>query len=127
LRSGRGDQPRPGGGGRRGRDQQGQGGDPRQAIQIQRRPPHGHGQVRILDLFCSVADADPGSSAFLTPESGIQDGRKIRIRIRIRDEQPGLYFRDFKNNIFKFFDADPGSGMEKIGSGIRDEKKSDPG
>jgi hypothetical protein len=27
----------------------------------------------------------------------------------------------------KFFDADPGSGMEIFGSGIWDGKKSDPG
>jgi hypothetical protein len=38
--------------------------------------------------------------------------------IRIRDEQPRSYFRELRNNFFvkilKFFDADPGSGMEKI-------------
>jgi hypothetical protein len=42
----------------------------------------------------------------------------VKIRIRIRDEQPGSYFQDLRNNfwvkILKFFDADPGSGMEKI-------------
>jgi hypothetical protein len=27
----------------------------------------------------------------------------------------------------KFFDADPGSGLEKIGSGIQDGKNLDPG
>jgi hypothetical protein len=27
----------------------------------------------------------------------------------------------------KFFDANPGSGMEKYGSGIRDGKNTDPG
>jgi hypothetical protein len=30
-------------------------------------------------------------------------------------------------SILKFFDADPGSGKKKVGSGIRDGKKSDPG
>jgi hypothetical protein len=49
--------------------------------------------------------------------------------IRIRDEQPESYFLKLKNiflgKIGKFFDADPGSGMEKIR--IRDGKKSDPG
>jgi hypothetical protein len=54
--------------------------------------------------------------------------------IRIREEQPGSYFRELKKifwvKILKFFDVDPGSGMEKIriwdpGSGM--EKKSDPG
>jgi hypothetical protein len=42
----------------------------------------------------SVADPDPGSSALLTPGSGIRDGLKIRIR----DEQPGSYFRELRNN-----------------------------
>jgi hypothetical protein len=44
---------------------------------------------------------------------------------------PGSYFLDLRNHYFglKFFDADPGSGMEKSdpGSGMRDGKKSDPG
>jgi hypothetical protein len=38
--------------------------------------------------------------------------------IRLRDEQPGSYFRELRNNfwvkIIKFFDADPRSGMDKI-------------
>jgi hypothetical protein len=41
------------------------------------------------------------------------------IRIWIRDEQPGSYFRELRK---KVFDADPGSGMEKFESGIRDGK-----
>jgi hypothetical protein len=86
--------------------------------------------------------------AFLTPGSGIRDGRKsasgsgIRDGRKsasgsgIRDEQPGSYFLDLRNHFFaffgvkilKFFDEDPGSGMEtvrirdpgwkKVGSGI---------
>ncbi len=57
----------------------------------------------------------------------------------IRDEQPGSYFLELRNlffaffgvKILKFFDEDPGSGMEtvrirdpgwkKVGSGIRDK------
>jgi hypothetical protein len=54
----------------------------------------------------------------------------VKIRIRIRDEQPGSYFRELRTifwvKILKFFDADPGSGMEKFGSRIRDGKNSDP-
>jgi hypothetical protein len=42
------------------------------------------------------------------------------IRIQIRDEQPGSYFRELKNNfwvkILKFFDGDP--GWKKFRSGI---------
>ncbi len=37
-----------------------------------------------------VADPYPGSGAFLTPGSGIRDGKKSRARIR--DEHPGSYF-----------------------------------
>jgi hypothetical protein len=82
---------------------------------------------------------------FLTPGSGIRDGRKSASGSGIRDEQPGSYFLELRNHFFaffgvkilKFFDEDPGSGMEKVrirdpgwrkfGSGIRDGKKSDPG
>ncbi len=83
--------------------------------------------------------------AFLTPGSGIRDGRKSASGSGIRDEQPGSYFLELRNHFFaffgvkilKFFDEDPGSGMETVrirdlgwrqfGSGIRDGKKSDPG
>jgi hypothetical protein len=59
---------------------------------------------------------DPGLGTFLTPGSGI------------RDEQPGSYFLEFRNHFFaflevkilKFFDEDPGSGMETVR--IRDGK-----
>jgi hypothetical protein len=36
--------------------------------------------------------------------------------IQIRDEQPGSYFRELRNNFWglKHLNADPGSGMEKI-------------
>jgi hypothetical protein len=87
----------------------------------------------------SVADPDPGLGTFLTPGSGIRDGRKSASGSGIRDEQPGSYFLDLRNHFFaflgvkilKFFDEDPGSGMEtvrirdpgweKVGSGIRDK------
>jgi hypothetical protein len=36
------------------------------------------------------------------------------IKIRIRDEQAGSYFAIFWVKIFKIFNADLGSGMEKI-------------
>jgi hypothetical protein len=76
----------------------------------------------------------------LTPGSGIRDGRKSASGSGIRDEQPGSYFFELRNHFFllflgikilKFFDEDPGSGMEtnrirdqgwkKVGSGIRDK------
>ncbi len=48
-----------------------------------------------------------------------------KIRIRIRDEQPGSYFRELTKKfvgvkILGFFYADPGTGVEKIR--IRDGK-----
>jgi hypothetical protein len=76
--------------------------------------------------------------AFLTPGSGIRDGRKSASRSGIRDEQPGSYFLELINHFFaflrvkilKFFDEDPRSirdlGCRQFGSGIRDGKKSDP-
>jgi hypothetical protein len=45
--------------------------------------------------------ADPGLGAFLTPGSGIRDGRK-KISIRIRDERPGSYFLELRNHFFAF-------------------------
>jgi hypothetical protein len=71
---------------------------------------------------------DPGLGAFLTPGSGIRDGRKSASGSGIRDEQPGSYFLELRNHFFaffgvkilKFFDEDRGSG-------IRDGDSSDPG
>jgi hypothetical protein len=52
-------------------------------------------------------------------------GKKLGSGSGIRDEQPGSYFQELRNHFFlakilKSFDADPGSGMEKYESGIRD-------
>jgi hypothetical protein len=66
----------------------------------------------------SVADPDPGLGAFLTPGSGIRDGRKSASGSGIRDEQPGSYFLELRNHFFAFlglkylvFDEDPGSHL----------------
>ena len=72
----------------------------------------------VSSVFSSVAGPDPGWE---------------KVSIRIRDEQPGSYFLDLGNYFFafigvkilKFFDEDPGSGMETVR--IRDGNKSDPG
>jgi hypothetical protein len=57
----------------------------------------------------------------------IRDGCKSASGSGIRDEQPGSYFLELKNHFFgffgvkilKFFDANPGSGMETVR--IRDQ------
>jgi hypothetical protein len=95
-------------------------------------------------IYGSVADPDPGSGIRCLFDPWIRDqgsgmGRKSASGSGIRDEQPGSYFPEPLNHFFgffgvkilKFFDADPGSGMEtvrirdpgwkKVGSGIRDK------
>jgi hypothetical protein len=108
--------------------------------------------VKIYESI-SIADPDPGSGIRCLFDPAIRDpgwlesqypdpgsgrGRKSASGSGIRDEQPGSYFLELRNHFFvffwvkilKFFDADPGSGMENVrirdpGSGM--EKKSDPG
>ncbi len=59
---------------------------------------------------------DPGIRCLFDPL--ILDGKKTGFGSGIRDEQPGSYFRQLRNNfwvkILKFFDVEPGPGMEKI-------------
>ncbi len=83
----------------------------------------------------SVADPDPGSGAFLT--SGFVLGYKSRSGsgILIRDEHPEhisenletiVWVKKYLNSLMRmrirdpesFLTLDPGSGMEKFGSGI---------
>jgi hypothetical protein len=89
-----------------------------------------------LSVSHSVADPDPGSGIGCLFDPWIQDPGWEKVSIRIRDEQPGSYFLELRNHFFaffgvkilKFFDEDPGSGMEtvrirdpewkKVGSGI---------
>jgi hypothetical protein len=83
--------------------------------------------------------------AILTPGSGIRDGRKSASGSGIQDEQPGSYFLELRTHFFaffrvkilKFFDEDPGSGMEtvqirdpgwkKVGSGMEKSRIRDQG
>ncbi len=60
--------------------------------------------------------------------------RKSASGSGIRDEQPGSYFLELRNHflglkILKFFDVDPGSGMESSdpGSGMEKSRIRDPG
>jgi hypothetical protein len=73
----------------------------------------------------------------MTPGSRDRDGYKIKIQIR--DEHVESYLRELRNNflgfnILNFFDADPnprslnlfdpGSGMEKFGSGAKHHRSA---
>jgi hypothetical protein len=56
-------------------------------------------------------------------------GKKSGSGSGMNIEQPGSYFRELRKQFFgvkilKFFDADPGYGMEKIGPGMK--KNQDP-
>ncbi len=79
----------------------------------------------------SFADPDPGSGAFLSPGSGIGKKSGSGSGMNNPDDFPSAKKQFFWVKICQFFDADPGSGMEKIrildprwkkfGSGIRDK------
>jgi hypothetical protein len=70
-------------------------------------------------IFRSVADPDPGSGIGCLFDPWIRDGRKSASGSGIRDEHPGSYFLELRNNFFaffgvkilQFFDEDPGSGI----------------
>ncbi len=64
---------------------------------------------------------DPGLGAFLTPGSGIRDGRKSASGSGIRDEQPGSYFLEFRNHFFAFL------GVKTLKSGMEKSRIRDPG
>ena len=48
------------------------------------------GQIAYLAVL-RIRIRDPGLGAFLTPGSGIRDGRKSASGSEIRDEQPGFF------------------------------------
>jgi hypothetical protein len=56
--------------------------------------------MHITAFVSSVADPDPGSGSFLTPKSGMGKKSGSGSGIRIRDEQPGSYFRELRNFLF---------------------------
>jgi hypothetical protein len=74
-------------------------------------------RIRIRDPGCLF---DPWIR-----DSGSGMGKKTGSGTGIRDDQPGSYFRELRNQFFglnnKLFDVDPGSGpsgIEKFGSGM---------
>ena len=118
----------------------------RRVAEVERRVPEVERRVAEAERWWAEVQTvlririrDPGLGTFLTPGSGIRDGRKSASGSGIRDEQPGSYFLELRNHFFaflgvkilKFFYDDPGSGMEtvrirepgwkKVGSGIRDK------
>jgi hypothetical protein len=72
----------------------------------------------------SVADPNPGSGVLMTPGSGTE-----KNRIRVRDPGSGMNIPDhISESLKQFFGlmrirnlSNPGSGMEKFGSGIRNK------
>jgi hypothetical protein len=79
---------------------------------------------KYCQLPVSVADPDPGSGIGCLFDPWIRDPgwEKVSIGSGIRDEQPGSYLLKLRNHFFcffgvkilKFFDEDPGSGMETV-------------
>ncbi len=65
---------------------------------VKNAPDPGSGSATMVFSFvlCNVADPDSGSGTFMSPGLGSGMGKKIRIRVR--DEQPGSYFRELRNN-----------------------------
>jgi hypothetical protein len=59
----------------------------------------------------SVADPDQGSGAFFDPY----------IRIRSRDEQPGSYFRELRNNFLEIKYLNSSMGIRDGKNRIRDK------
>jgi hypothetical protein len=73
--------------------------------------PESAEEVLVIFKQCSGS----GIRCFVDP--WIRDPGWVKIKIRIRDEHLGSYFREkllFWFKIIKFIDADPGSWMEKI-------------
>ena len=67
-------------------------------------PDPAFSEFRIWIWFRTVLRIrDPGLGAFLTPGSGIRDGRKSASGSGIRDEHPGSYFLELRNYFFSFF------------------------
>jgi hypothetical protein len=87
-------------------------------------------------MHCSSQCCGSGSGIGCLFDTWIRDPGWEKVSIRIRDEQPGSYFLELRNQFFCFFGGlkyinsfmrirDP--GWRQFGSGIRDGKKSDPG
>jgi hypothetical protein len=101
------------------------------AIHLIRQSLSGGWGSRGWEVF-SVADPDPGFGAFLTPGSGMgrksASGSGMNNPDHVFQSLETILFLFFGVKILKFFDADPGSGMEtvrirdpgwkKVGSGI---------
>ncbi len=92
----------------------------------------GHGNIHFFTYIFVSRFESPGESRFQCCGSGsgigclfdpwIRNPGWEKVSIRIQDEQPGSYFLELRNHFFaflgvkilKFFDEDPGSGMETV-------------
>jgi hypothetical protein len=75
---------------------------------------------RQADNYFQCCGSGSGIGCLFDP--WIRDPGWEKVSIRIRDEQPRSYFLELRNHFFgffgvkilKFFDEDPGSGMETV-------------
>ncbi len=72
------------------------------------------GTYTLLKTETSVADPDPGSSAFLTPGSGMGKKSGSGSGMNNPDHISESLETIFWVKVLKFFDADPGFGKENI-------------
>ncbi len=87
--------------------------------------------MKIHDGLFPFMDADPTNVNYLntflqvhTNSGQVKNDEYFQANlgtVLIRDEQSGSYFRQLRNifwvKIFKFFDSDPGSGLENVDPG----------
>jgi hypothetical protein len=73
----------------------------------------------IRTVWYSVTAPDPGAGAWLNPGSGMGKKSRSGSGMNIPEHIIERIETIFWVKILKFFVADPGSGMEKFGSGIR--------
>jgi hypothetical protein len=112
-------------------------------LEIHRRQEHGLlGSPTVICSYCakdfptgqpilslgSVANLDPGSGSFLTPGSGMEkksgSGSGMNNPDHISESLETIFWVKYLNSLLRIRDgkkSDPGSWMEKIGSGIRDK------
>jgi hypothetical protein len=119
---------------------------PDSGLRVKKAPDPGFGSGKLMRIRC---DPDPTTlieasmqisntvAGFVFTQvqsyNNTKTRQSVRQVVRIRDGQPGSYFLELRNHFFwgvkilEFFAADPGSGMEKFGSGMEKSRIRDPG